>query len=561
MFHKTNFLILLSISCLITASVVIADETTPNAIDITGEAKYFTIGVPSYRGMVSARHRTKNLQFPIHFNQFPAGQKSARVIFSILNADGKSVSHLDTKFPLTGNSTDTWVSIPFSSNQAGTYQVEALLVIPRTGDSPTIRETRTASFNVIQQSRGQAIFDDDGTLLFNGTPYFPIGVSGIKSDVNANLGFSGYNAQFFNASSIGDDGYGAPLGLDRAVGYRRKCFFDMPVNDRAACQEIIDIFGFHPAIAMWHVAEAGKGATPGSEWLRATDPCHPLYAEVDTPDAFLAQKSRVDVPGFPCNATLSDALPLVTRLEKDILPHNPAFCILRIGSDNVDETRAAAYAALVHNVRGIILSGNGKIDMTTWKKSGFPELASELVSMRGALSSTNRRTFTDGDLHGIVCGNGVNGRYLILVNTSNKKVHANFELPELQKVDKVSVPFYKPGDDKDSEEPLVISDADIEAPLISKDDMGMEIPTLDRDLLVVSDKKLNALAAAKRNAKGENKDDPDARARLNAAMQAVADSKAAGGDEEEEDQVKTIQLFCGRVQNTFKPHGTLVYRW
>ena len=99
------------------------------------------------------------------------------------------------------------------------------------------------------------------------------------------------------------------------------------------------------------------------------------------------------------------------------------------------------------------------------------KLCAEVNTMLPGLTSTTRRPFEEGAIHGMVCGGEKESgkRFLILVNVTGEGVEADFAVPELAKVKVVSIPFAPKVEKKDKDAKNVVDKEGkpvmVEAPL------------------------------------------------------------------------------------------------
>jgi hypothetical protein len=124
--------------------------------------------------------------------------------------------------------------------------------------------------------------------------------------------------------------------------------------------------------------------------------------------------------------------------EKEVAPHQATICVPWADQKDLRIVKATAYTAIAHNIRGIIWycwsqAGGGPLGVGIHSKpeakAYYKELIAELNKLMPHLTSTDRRTFEEGDIHGIVLG----GRCAMMVNVTDKDVEADFEIPEITK--------------------------------------------------------------------------------------------------------------------------------
>jgi hypothetical protein len=82
-------------------------------------------------------------------------------------------------------------------------------------------------------------------------------------------------------------------------------------------------------------------------------------------------------------------------------------------------------------------------------KAFYKEMLAELNLIMPAVTSLVRRTFEEGDVHGIVLGNN----HLLLVNTTDKEVASDFAVPEMKdrNVKVAKMPFAAKVERKDAQ--------------------------------------------------------------------------------------------------------------
>jgi len=136
---------------------------------------YFEILPPRFRGQVSTARRKAPVAIGVRLNA-PGEKTSGREwSFSATTPDGKAIATLNGKF--ADNTATAMAELPVPADAApGLYNVTATAT-----DAEGKPVTATTSFEIVPVRPGQIIADQDGVLLREGKPFFPIGV--LRADV------------------------------------------------------------------------------------------------------------------------------------------------------------------------------------------------------------------------------------------------------------------------------------------------------------------------------------------------------------------------------------------
>lgn len=418
------------------------------------------IGPNAYRGILSTKRRSDTVRFPVRFAPDKEDLAGAKLSLAVFDACSNQVAALEEELPTNDVPDELWVPFPLDKAlTAGGYRIDAHLEKPGSRTEPRIREASSAFFEIRDPVDGQAIIDEDGTFLINGTPFFPLGIYHTDPDVYAELEEIGFNAQQFWKWSLGNDGFGAPVNLYKAAGHRLKCLFESNHATPGIFKDCVKRFGDHPAILMWYVMdEPAEGAESEMTWRNnvwhEADRDHPTFVASCRPDLFDHHAKYADVLGFDPYGDIGKVIDWCRILEKGVGQHQATVCIPWADQKDLRLIRAQAFAAVVHNVRGIIwycwsqVGGGPRgvgIHDKPEAKARYREVLADLRAVMPGLTSPVRRPFEEGAIHGIVLGapNAGGRRYLLLVNTADQKVEADFAVPELARVKSVFLPCDK----------------------------------------------------------------------------------------------------------------------
>ncbi len=414
------------------------------------------IGPNAYRGILSTRRRTDTVQFPVRFAPDTEDLTGAKLTLSVFDSCSNKVAALEQDLPTNDVPREMWVPFPLDKSlSAGGYRIDAHLEKPRSRTTPRINEASSACFEIRSPSVAQAIIDEDGTFLVNGIPFFPLGIYHTNPNDYGELEEIGFNTQQFWKWHLGNDGFGAPINLYKAAGHKLKCLFESNHISPDIFRDCIRRFGEHPAMLMWYVMdEPAEGAESDMTWRNNVwheDRDHPTFIASCRPDLFEHHARYADVLGFDPYGGMEKVVDWCRLMESNVAPRKATICIPWADKEDLRQIRAQAFVAVVHNMRGIIWycwkqAGGGPLGIGIHDKpeakACYKELLSDLRAIMPGLTSQVRRPFEEGAIHGIVLGEPTaNGRrYLVLVNTSDQKVEADFAVPELARVKSVNLP-------------------------------------------------------------------------------------------------------------------------
>ena len=426
------------------------------------------VGPNAYRGIVSTKRRCDAVQFPVRLAPDKEDLSGAKLTLSVFDASSNKVAALEQELPTNDVPRELWVPFPLEKTlSAGGYRIDALLEKPASRNAKAIKATSSAGFEIRAPREAQTVVDDDGTFLVNGKPFFPLGIYHTNPGVYAELEEMGFNAQQFWKWSLGIDAYGTPVNLHKAAGHRLKCLFESNHTGREIYKNCAKDYGGHPAIFMWYVMdEPAEGAeaemTLRNDTWHEFDRDHPTFVASCRPDLFEHHARYADVLGFDPYGDLGKVVDWCRRLERGVGRHQATICIPWADQKDARLVRAQAYAAVAHDVRGIIWycwsqAGGGPqgvgIHDKPELKACYKSLLSELNAAMPGLTSTVRRPFEEGDIHGIALGAPSAGgkRFLLMVNTADAAVEADFAVPELERVKTVWRPDAEKVEKKDKD--------------------------------------------------------------------------------------------------------------
>ena len=424
------------------------------------------VGPNAYRGILSTKRRTDTVQFPVRFAPDKEDLTGAKLTLTVFDSCSNQVAALEQELPTNNVPNDLLVPFPLDKSLSpGGYRIDARLEKPGSRTSPRIREVASAFFEIRAPNVAQTIIDDDGTFLVNGIPFFPLGIYHTNPNVYGELEEIGFNTQQFWKWHLGNDGFGVPVNLYKAAAHRLKCLFESNHVGREVFRDCANRLGGHPAILMWYVMdEPAEGSETEMDRRNATwhefDRDHPTFIASCRPDLFEHHARYADVLGFDPYGDLEKVIEWCRLMESNVAPHKATICILWADKGDLRHIRAQAFAAIAHNVRGIMWycwkqAGGGPLGIGIHDKSEakacYKELLSDLRAIMPGLTSPVRRPFEEDAIHGIVLGEpkANDKRYLVLVNTSDQKVEADFAVSELARIKTVFLPCEKKVEKKD----------------------------------------------------------------------------------------------------------------
>ena len=439
--------------------------------------------MPAYRSSVSVARREAVVHLGVKFNRHCDGCVPVRA--AMFGPDGAKIA--ETNF-LAAASTSSGFFLPLSANApAGRYRVAASAAVAG-GELEG-----EGVFDVVPVEPGQVMVDQDGTILADGEPFFPLGFYHVRMDelsevaktganfveywywnttaTNANEGielmkrngmryvFEGYAWHETVGRQVQERGLSAntpwrgklPLNFEMSRTYKSMVTNALAISDGT--------------LAMWYTAdEASASQLPEvfriDGYYRNLDRHHPTFT-VSTGDPVVG--TGADIVGFDyynrgvtrrSNAVFGDIIDRARRYYgrgKAIIAVPQSFGDKeRHPTETPKSIRSTAYLVLAHGANGIL--------WYSWRESGkkrevegagnHPETAaairqviSEIKPLIPALTSGCMEPIRskDGLIHAAVIGTPKTGRYLIYSNAeemaSDTVLHSDwFETAALRRV-------------------------------------------------------------------------------------------------------------------------------
>ena len=411
--------------------------------------KYFSLGMPEYRGLVSTARRTAAVRLTAQFANYHREDLSGRPLdVAVFGPDGKEVANLALRF---GSSPTLAFDVPLARDAAeGTYRVRAETTV--WDGAPVVAED---TFKIVPVRPGQVFIDQDGGLLADGQPWYPFGIYHLsKGDFDAAAALGVDLVQVWTDSITEEslrrlEKLGLRIAFETAAwpqvvnnwgawnGYvPERIDFETNANFRAHAE----LVKAHPkALAFWYTAdEAGYGNIAGvnriRDYWRAIDPeDHPTYI-VTTGDARMAEAGEVlGYDNYPRSfgarnpmTDVSDGLDAIYRaspLGRCVVMVPQSFGVTNRHKEPPEELKCMAYLAMVHGAKGVFWycwwdGGNQGACYDANTRRAIKETIDEAKEFKLALLAPGfvRMQSEDGRVHACLCGDETTGRYLVAVN-------------------------------------------------------------------------------------------------------------------------------------------------
>lgn len=133
-----------------------------------GTTDSITLLPPSYRGMVSVARRDASVRFGYVLHAENGGVPGLEVKAQIRNASGKTVSEATFR---TAAESPAFFTVPLAADAP-----EGVYTLTAEWKTKKGKERQTAKFKVVPVRPRQFFVDQDGTLLKEGKPFFPLGI-------------------------------------------------------------------------------------------------------------------------------------------------------------------------------------------------------------------------------------------------------------------------------------------------------------------------------------------------------------------------------------------------
>ena len=401
-----------------------------------GSAKpLLQVGDSRSRGMISTCRRFSEVTFPITIT--PDGKRDlqdARVSLEVKDAQGRVVARSEDK---TGKTTlDPKLPV-------GKYAVQVTL-FSKTGEPLAKAQT---SAEILAPAPGQMLIDEDGTLLREGKPFFPLGIYHIQPkdyDRAAEIGFNLFHVWSWD-------------GMDALDTLEKKgiaALWEQNHRSPKVIEENAPALRTHRALGLLYTVDE-----PSEELFDAMLDVNSAWNE-HIPDRLTYVVSYV-FTHFAQNIEMGDILAVdsypwpkrpvsnvayITEAARKTLKGRKTLIVIpqSFGKEPEDAWRCMAFQALTHGAKGLIWypwnqigggpAGEGMHDKPELQKAA-KRLISELKTLTPALTSTVApRLFmeADGKLHGMVCfDTDAQKTYLLLTNSENQPMSYTLEIPEL----------------------------------------------------------------------------------------------------------------------------------
>ena len=175
----------------------------------------FTVAATaSCRGAVSTKRRQAGVVAGVRFNRRFLDAGGGTWTIAAKNAKGAVVARSEGVFPPGAAAAEALLPVPADA-PAGDYALEAEAALPDGS-----RHAARGAFRIVAPEKGRLMVDQDGFLLNEGEPYFPLGIYHCHTfDWDAPIDDTGLRARDmgFDWMQIWDWDYRNHLSLDRAV--------------------------------------------------------------------------------------------------------------------------------------------------------------------------------------------------------------------------------------------------------------------------------------------------------------------------------------------------------
>ena len=290
----------------------------------------FEVIPPAYRGQVSTKRRRTEVAIGLRFAQrgFDAGGGIWRLVAK--EAKGKTVvAEAKGVFASGASTAETWLPVPRNA-PAGEYRLEAEATLP-----DGTRHIATGVFRMVAPEKGQLMADQDGFLLNEGEPYFPLGVYHCHTfNWFEKIDDTGLRAldMGFNWMQLWDWDWRNHLSLDRGildefvdkklVGAEREAAIDALIATNKVNREAIrgvvlclEGFGVWNEILFRHPGETGKYAFETNERMQ-----HEIALLADDPDQLVRMWYFSDEAGGNFHRALKRGAACYARADKKGYP-------------------------------------------------------------------------------------------------------------------------------------------------------------------------------------------------------------------------------------------------
>ena len=427
--------------------------------------EYIEVETPHYRSSVSTARRESDIRLALKLNAWAERTDGRTAEVRMISPEGRELVRTNVTFGASDRVAFRmplpWGSLP------GAYLVQAS--IPRLNGNGLAKVER--EFKVVEVKKGQVFVDQDGALLKDGAPWFPLGFYHVWPSEIEDVATTGADLiQFWDAhSTLGPTGTLARIAQSgmkvlledgiwgqvvNTAGNPPKLYpFENDPSFRAREEALRD--DPSGAIGLWYVAdEPGWECIPGmrrsNRHRREMDPDHPTFV-CSTGDLYVGLCG--DILGldiytrYNCSVRpLTDVADAIDRARRFsggrqcIISAGQAFGHKRMHGEEPEDVRAMAYLAVIHGAKGIIWytwhdGGNQGVVFHPETRKTVTAVIAEIHTVAPALfvpnASVEARS-ADGNVHALLCGNETSGRYLLLVNGSDDAVSTSLRLDVLK---------------------------------------------------------------------------------------------------------------------------------
>lgn len=397
--------------------------------------KFLTVYPNDYRGIISKSRRVDQVKFRAKLAPDKEQISGGTMVFTVSSQCVEIVSP-----KVTVESPDVTTQIVLNHDlPAGTYTLKAFFM----GMDGSKGEDET-TFEIVEPHASQCVVDDDGTLLVNGKPYFPLGMYHMTGDYERPRELGLNTAQFWSWE-IKPDKYGMQTGLAKAGSYGFRVIFESNHSGEQVWRTWGERCRDNPAILMWEVddepseSDQDKIVSAYRTW-HDVDRDHPTMLTSCRPDLFRDHVQCCDVFAFDPYGSKETPFDAVKKTadwciaaENACAGRKPFVVVPHAFPTDPRVLKAVAYTALAHGARGLSwycwsqVSG-GPVGVGLKQHPECQEALSNLVYeinvMMPGLTSTHRSTFVQGDIHGMITGFKPRAwaeHFLILQNVSGEE--------------------------------------------------------------------------------------------------------------------------------------------
>jgi len=396
---------------------------------------------PRYRSVLSTERRIQEVAFEV---RKPGGGESLGINaakVTVYDSRSKQLGTATVQSKTNGDSLTVKVPLPKLPAGEG-YVVKA---IARNSTGKNDEASTTFAVRAPGTHPGDTIIDEDGTLLVDGKPFFPLGIYHLEPAAFPQAAGLGFNTvQTFQWMTRNHESLNAAQKLGLKVLFEKN---DKKLDPHRSWPAHIKN---HPAFLMWYAPDEPlhevntKFAMDVADIYRKGDPFHPIICVDFNPPRFALNGQCSDIFGaetYNIKGKLDtpywQAPDMVSVTRDAVKGRQPVFTVLRAAEgQSADAERLMAWLALTRDVRGLLWyawdEGNGVgLKYYPELQEGLQTVLSEIRELTPALVAPVRRPFEVDDLYGIACDDGA-ARTVILVNASKEKSATIPEIPEFK---------------------------------------------------------------------------------------------------------------------------------